>query len=80
MTTQDKEAPMKVLTLNALMLRLLATMLAGLLLMVGLSWYVVEKVKVCGPTFQKMSMGKDLLADILPPPAYLLEAYMTSYQ
>ncbi len=36
---------------------------------------MLEKVKVNGATFGKMTQGKDLLADILPPPAYALDLH-----
>ena len=32
-------------------------------------------VKVNGPRYKVIALGKDLQADILPPPEYILEAY-----
>lgn len=40
-----------------------------------MNWNVVDRVRVNGPVYKKMVMGKDLLADSLPPPCYLLQAY-----
>ncbi len=37
------------------------------------SWSIVNTVKVNGKIYNDIVMGKDLIADILPPPAYLLE-------
>jgi methyl-accepting chemotaxis protein len=37
-------------------------------------------VKVNGPLYQQIVRDKDLLADVLPPPAYLLEAYLVAHQ
>jgi methyl-accepting chemotaxis protein len=40
----------------------------------------VTKVKVNGPYYDRIVQGKDVIADILPPPAYLLEAYLIAFQ
>ncbi|UCV02433.1 methyl-accepting chemotaxis protein [Dechloromonas denitrificans] len=34
------------------------------------------KVQVNGPIYQRVVQGKDLVADILPPPEYLIESYL----
>jgi methyl-accepting chemotaxis protein len=33
-------------------------------------------LKVGGPVYNQISLGKDLVADILPPPEYVLESYL----
>lgn len=40
----------------------------------------VSKVRVGGPYYTKIIQSKDLVADILPPPAYILESYLLSFQ
>jgi len=40
----------------------------------------INQVKVNGPIYQGISQQKDLLADILPPPEYLLESYLVTQQ
>jgi len=35
-----------------------------------------EQIKVNGPLYQDIVRGKDLIADILPPPEYILESYL----
>jgi methyl-accepting chemotaxis protein len=35
----------------------------------------LRDVKVNGPRYKVIALGKDLQADILPPPEYILEAY-----
>ncbi len=40
------------------------------------SEYALSVLKVGGPIYERIVMGKDLVADILPPPAYLIEAYL----
>jgi hypothetical protein len=37
---------------------------------------LVNEVRVGGPLYTQISQGKDLVADILPPPAYVIEAYL----
>src|SRR5438477_2713876 len=37
-------------------------------------------VKVNGPLYQRIVQGKDVIADILPPPEYILEANLVVYQ
>ena len=37
-------------------------------------------VKVSGPYYQSIVLGKDLVADILPPPEYLIEPYLVAFQ
>jgi len=55
--------------------RLVIVSILGMLIQLSLSWNVVEQVKVNGTVYQRMVEGKDLLADILPPPAYLVESH-----
>ena len=35
----------------------------------------LQDVKVNGPRYKVIALGKDLQADVLPPPEYILEAY-----
>ncbi len=54
----------------------------GFLVIVGFAATVLtsdtalRKLKVGGPVYERVVLGKDLVADILPPPAYVLEAYL----
>ena len=36
----------------------------------------LRELKVGGPVYERVVLGKDLVADILPPPAYVVEAYL----
>ena len=36
----------------------------------------VDRVRVGGPMYTQIVQGKDLVADVLPPPAYVIEAYL----
>jgi methyl-accepting chemotaxis protein len=40
--------------------------------------YALKELKVGGPLYDNIKLGNDLVADILPPPAYVIEAYLES--
>lgn len=40
----------------------------------------LETLRINGAHYQRIVQGKDLVADILPPPVYLVEAYLVSFQ
>ena len=59
----------------------LAAIFASVLLVFGLySAYTRSRVQVGGPYYGQIIQTKDLVADILPPPAYILEAYLLVFQ
>jgi methyl-accepting chemotaxis protein len=44
----------------------------------SLSMFIIlQKMKVNGPIYKDIVQGKDLAADILPPPEYIIESYLT---
>jgi methyl-accepting chemotaxis protein len=44
------------------------------------SFSIMHKIAVNGPLYNEIVMNKDLVADILPPPEYLVEAYLVIKQ
>ncbi len=48
----------------------------GLAAIIGTSNYTLQQIKVGGPLYDKIKLGNDLVADILPPPEYVIEAYL----
>jgi methyl-accepting chemotaxis protein len=46
----------------------------------ALSYSISEAAKVNGPAYKQIVDGKDLIADILPPPEYIIEAFLTARQ
>ena len=44
------------------------------------SWNTINTTKVNGQWYDKIVQGKDLIADILPPPEYIIEAYLLTLQ
>jgi methyl-accepting chemotaxis protein len=53
----------------------LAVGFAGMVFMQGFG-----RLKVAGPIYQEIKSANDLTADILPPPLYLIETYLTVLQ
>jgi methyl-accepting chemotaxis protein len=59
-----------------------AITLFGLVLTIGFASVVLtgafalKELKVGGPLYSSIKLGNDLVADILPPPAYVIEAYL----
>jgi methyl-accepting chemotaxis protein len=53
---------------------------AGLLALSLASYLTIGQVKVNGPIYQEIVQGKDLVADILPPPEYVIESYLVVLQ
>jgi methyl-accepting chemotaxis protein len=48
----------------------------GLAALLFTSAYALKQLRVGGPLYTQIKLGNDLIADILPPPAYVLEAYL----
>ena len=46
----------------------------------GWSFKTLNELKINGPLYQRIVQGKDLVADILPPPEYIIESYLVSMQ
>lgn len=44
------------------------------------SFKTLDELKVNGLIYQRIIQGKDLVADILPPPEYIIESYLVSLQ
>ncbi len=66
----------------------IAKMLVGMMsllvflfvLFAGRAFYTVASVRVGGATYDKIIEGKDLVADVLPPPEYIIESYLLTLQ
>lgn len=44
------------------------------------SYYTMNVVRIKGPTYEQIILYKDLTADILPPPEYIIETRLVTYQ
>ncbi|MFA5958570.1 methyl-accepting chemotaxis protein [Hyphomicrobium sp.] len=53
-----------------------AFLILGCLVMLATTYEALRTLKVGGPIYSQIVLGKDLLADILPPPEYIIEPYL----
>jgi len=61
------------LSLTKKLLLLAAVFAVGFLSFGAVAMQTLDTVKVNGPNYQEIIQNKDLLADVLPPPAYIVE-------
>ncbi|MCX7087886.1 MAG: hypothetical protein NTV00_07515, partial [Methylococcales bacterium] len=45
-----------------------------------LTAYVINTISINGPIYQRIVQGKDIIADVLPPPEYIIESYLLVLQ
>lgn len=48
----------------------------GFVALAAISVVALGQLKVSGPIYRQIVLGKDLIADVLPPPEYIIEAYL----
>ncbi|GAK68728.1 putative methyl-accepting chemotaxis protein [Agrobacterium rubi TR3 = NBRC 13261] len=63
------------LSISALVTATGVALATGVILTLLTGGYALDKLKVNGPIYQEIVDSKDLIADILPPPLYLIETY-----
>lgn len=71
---------MKKFLIKTKFLILLSISLTGLTIFGIIAFLTVEKLKINGKLYLKIIEGKDLVADILPPPEYIIESYLTVFE
>src|SRR5471032_2539025 len=59
---------------------LIGVITLGFIVYGGWSFKTLNELKINGPLYQRIVQGKDLVADILPPPEYIIESYLVSFQ
>ncbi|EJZ18760.1 putative methylation accepting chemotaxis protein [Rhizobium sp. Pop5] len=57
-----------------------AAVSAGLFISIGLQQSALKRLEINGPVYEQVVYGKDLVADILPPPLFVVESYMLSFE
>ena len=67
-------------TLSTRFTILIGVFTLGFLFYGGWSFKTLNELKVNGALYQQIVQGKDLIADILPPPEYILESYLVCLQ
>src|SRR5438045_1569015 len=70
----------KDLSISSKLSLLVIVFLAGLIAFGALSFSTLIRVRVNGAIYQSIVQGKDLIADILPPPEYIIESYLVVLQ
>jgi methyl-accepting chemotaxis protein len=53
-----------------------AALIAGVIAMAATSYVALHTLKIGSQLYGQIILGKDLLADILPPPEYIIESYL----
>ncbi|TRW90694.1 methyl-accepting chemotaxis protein [Candidatus Methylobacter oryzae] len=59
---------------------ILGTLIAGFALFGFSTYKAMNTLNVNGPVYQRIVQGKDLIADVLPPPEYIIESYLLALQ
>ncbi len=67
------------LRLKTLFFLLLSLLLAGFMVFAWVAWHQIERLRVNSPLYQQIIQSKDLIADVLPPPAYIVEANLLAH-
>ncbi|MFA6312160.1 MAG: methyl-accepting chemotaxis protein [Sterolibacterium sp.] len=68
------------MTIKQKLLLLIGVFACGYVISGIFNFSTLQQVKVNGPIYQGIVQQKDLLADILPPPEYLIESYLVTLQ
>jgi methyl-accepting chemotaxis protein len=68
------------LKLSARLAVLIAIFATGFVVTGGWAFKTLEMLKVNGPIYERIVQGKDLIADVLPPPEYIIESYVLTLQ
>lgn len=71
---------LKNLTIRTRFNLILGTLTLGFLIFGFLTNAAMKTLSVNGPIYLRIVQGKDLIADILPPPEYILESYLVVLQ
>lgn len=62
------------------LISMIMSMLVGMFIIAGVLLWSMNDLRIGGKIYNQIISDKDLLADILPPPEYILESYLTVYQ
>ena len=71
---------MKNFTIKQNIILLICGFVLGFVVYGVISFSTLNQLKVNGPVYTNIILKKDLLADILPPPEYLMETYLLTFQ
>ncbi len=64
------------LTLKQKLLAMISVSIVGFAMLVVTVSLTLHQLKINGPLYRNIVLDKDLIADVLPPPEYILESYL----
>ncbi|RYG61537.1 hypothetical protein EON80_23850, partial [bacterium] len=50
----------------------------GFVLFALIAFNTLNEIKIQGPYYNRIAAGKDMIADVLPPPLFIVESYVTA--
>jgi methyl-accepting chemotaxis protein len=62
------------------LLAVILVVMFGFLMFGAYAFTTINYLKVNGPIYSEIVQGKDLIADILPPPDYIIESYLVAFE
>ncbi|MBL6986402.1 MAG: HAMP domain-containing protein [Methylobacter sp.] len=71
---------MKNLTIKMRFTLILSTLIIGFSMFGFATFKAMNTVNVNGPIYQRIVQSKDIIADVLPPPEYIIESYLVALQ
>jgi methyl-accepting chemotaxis protein len=77
---QNKMKNSSLLTIKMRFAIILSTLVIGFSLFGFSTLKAMKTLNVNGPIYQRIVQGKDIIADVLPPPEYIIESYLVTLQ
>ena len=68
------------LSVRACFAWMIGVLAGGMAIFGVMAWFTLQQLQVNGPLYQRIVQGKDIIADVLPPPEYIIESYLVSLQ
>jgi len=65
---------------NKKLIILIAIFMIGFILFVIVGYKTITNIKINGKMYNEIMSGKELVADVLPPPGYIIESYLVTLQ
>ncbi|MGZ4998642.1 MAG: methyl-accepting chemotaxis protein, partial [Methylobacter sp.] len=68
------------LTIKMRFIVIVASLIIGFASFGFSTFKAMNTLNVNGPVYQRIVQGKDIIADVLPPPEYIIESYLVALQ
>jgi len=76
----ETQSPVRSAKVSTQLAILLSVTIISFVVIGLMTWRTLEALKVNGPIYAKIIDGKDIVADILPPPMFIVEANLIAHQ